>query len=173
MAPPKVKPFAGRVSMPRGYVLGRASHGDGPPELLDARQLDSMGIGGSARANQVAQVTGFGFVADGLMLNHELIGSGAFHRDVTFTDGLAGTIVTSLVPAHADAAFEIVAPDVSHIPTVVGHITFLAGMTTALVSWVGSSFTLSAGNPVSLYAPTPADTTLGFVTGIVMGKGAL
>lgn len=173
MAPPKVKPIGGRVVMPKGYLLGRASNGDGPPELISIDQLQGMGVAGAARANDTAQKTGFGFKIDGRMLDNEALGSGIFHRDVTFTDATPGTVINSLVPAHADAVLRLMSPDTFHIPAVVGTITFLAGTKAGILAWVGSSFTLTSGIVLSLVAPTPADTTLGFLNGIVMGRGAL
>lgn len=175
MAPPRIKGRAQRGgSIPGGYIWGRMpGAGPGDSQLLNVQHLRAFGVGGQNQAQAIAAAkAGFQFFAGGLLADHEVLGAGTWSRQVTFTDGDADTIVTALVAPTADADIEVWAPDEFAVPQQVGTIHFPAGVTTATVTWSGGSYVNPTGRVITLYAPTPADTTLADVTGYVTGEGA-
>lgn len=165
MSTPKIRLRGIRSRVPKGYILGRSSSGKGEVELLDLRSLRQIGVASSGSVARNKSPIGFGFYAEGLLANHELLGSAVFGIDVTFTDDATGTAVTCIIPPTADATLTLV----DNTLTQVGTIVFLAGATTATVAWAGGTYTLVAGTPLRLYAPTPADTTLADISGTVTG----
>ncbi len=165
MSTPKIRLRGIRSRIPTGYVLGRSSSGKGEVELLNLRQLSHIGVASAQAVARGKGAIGFGFFAEGLLLDHELLGSAVFGVNVTFSDGAEGTAVTCLLAATSDAEFTLV----DNTMVTVGTITFLAGETTATVAWVGGEYTLLAGTPLRLYAPTPADPTLADISGTVIG----
>lgn len=173
MSPPKIR-IPGLVGrgIPQGYVLGRlrgAHHGD--VQLLDLNHLRQFGVASGSSTQAAASIAGFTFNEQGLMTNKELLGTGSWAHDVTFTNDFPGTLVTADYAAAATAALTIW-ESIAGTPTHIGDITFTAGGLApihAVVTWVGGLHVVAAGNPVSLYGPTPADLTLGGVHGTVEG----
>lgn len=163
MAPPNIKPVQ-RGRMPKGYIIGRTSHGTGPLELLGVLGLRQAGIS-TAASNPQANHAGFGFFIQGLMLDGETIGSGSWGKTITFLDGGS---VTSQVPAHATAVFTI-QKIVGGAPSNVGTITFAAGSTVGVIAWSGGQVSFSTGDVVRLIAPNPHDPALADVTGNIDG----
>jgi hypothetical protein len=156
-----------RASMPQGYILGRAAGGDGEVQLLSLNALRGMGIAAAVDVSKLTSSAGFGFFDEGLYASNEKLGTAVFSRQVTFSNGDPGNIVTCLIPATASAVFNIVS---GAFNTLVGTITFAPGSKTAVVAWVGGSFVLPAGQTMTLYSPNPADTTLADVSGTVTGR---
>lgn len=155
--------------VPAGYILGRLpGTGDGPAQLLNLRDLTAFGVASASAAGPAAHDAGFGFNDGGLLGAGEYLGAGTWAHDVTFQNGNPGTSVTSLVPANANATFNI-QTYIAGILTTVGTIEFLAGTTVGVVTWLSPPVTIPAGVQIKLFAPSPADSTLASVTGIVVG----
>lgn len=158
-----------RASIPPNVLVGRAKGSRvGELQVLSPQDLRRMGIGSSADAQRSANLAGFTFFEEGLMLDKELLGQGSWSHDTAFVSGAAGDTVTSEVAAAADASLTMWAPDGGGIYIQVGTIAFAAGSTTATVTWT-AGFVLPAHKILKLYAPTPADATLSGVTGTVVG----
>lgn len=158
--------------IPDGYMLGRlkgAKHGD--VQLLDLSHLRQFGVASSATTKKDQSVSGFTFNETGLMLANELLGTGSWPHDVTFTNDFTDqTLVQADFSPAATAVMRILAT-IAGVPTQVGSITYLAGSPpiTATVAWVASPYVHLAGNPMSLYAPLAADAALANCHGIVAG----
>lgn len=154
-----------RDSIPPGYLLGRVSKGVGPVELISSGQAQAAGI---VPTPSPPSPVGFGFTVDGLMTDHQLIGSGVFSRDVNFSGaGNTGTSVKNILAATSSAAFTIYAT-LSGVPTLIGTITFAPGAFVGVVNFP-SAVLVPAGSAITLYAPTPADPTLGTITATITG----
>lgn len=151
-------------SMPGGFLLGRASPGSGAIELLRPSDLQKLGIN---TAGGPAAKHGFGFFIGGLMLDNELLGGVVLPEAISFKNGEFANVV-SLIPAAATAVFRIVVTDAG-VPTQVGTITFAAASMTGVVAWSPNPFVNKAGDFLQLYAPSPKDATLSFVSGTVAG----
>lgn len=158
----------GAKSYPTGYLVGRFSQGYGPLEFLGQSQLRGMGLASQDELTQRTSNAGFGFFAGGLLLDNETLGTTSFPFQVTFRDGNAATLVNCLVAPTGIATFRIMV-SYGGIPTQVGSIVFAAASNTGVVSWIGAELVLAAGEQITLLAPTPADATLGSVTGTVTG----
>lgn len=131
--------------------------------LNAANQATAAAQAAEAAAQAIINArTGFGFFDGGHLADHELLGAAVFSHNVKFTSPNAGNVVTALVGATGSPTFTMVVSGVT-----VGTIT-MAG-TVGTVAWSGGSYTLTAGTPISLFAPTPADATLASVSGIVIG----
>lgn len=172
MSPPKITVRgAGRSKgIPKGYILGRTSHGTGNVELLNLAELRKAGIASTSSVSTVAGTHGFGFFAGGLLLSNELLGSCTFPLDIVFTSPDAGSVVTSEFPASATAVLNVLAPDPSSgLDVVVGTFTFAAASKVAVVAWGAGTYTLKAGKVLKLRAPTPADAGLASVHGTISG----
>lgn len=162
--PPNIIMAGLRGSIPPGYLLGRKAGGVGPVQLISPDEAVAAGL--VPRPTPPPPV-GFGFTVDGLMSDHELIGSGVFSRDIEFSGGgNTGTTISCLLPATSSAAFTIIAT-LSGVPTQIGTITFAPGALSGVVAFTDT--VLPAGSPLTVYAPTPADATLGTVTATVTG----
>lgn len=157
--------------IPDGYILGRlkgAKHGD--VQLLDLNSLRQFGVASANATKKDQSLSGFTFSEGGRMLTNELLGSGSWPHDVTFTNDQAGTLVqcdpgftaTSTNPINIHAL-------ISGVDTLVGTITPAVGVLAAAVSWLTSPYVHLAGNALSLRAPSPADATWGNVHGTVTG----
>ena len=151
----------------KGVLLGRVG-GRGPVQVLRDIHFQQMGL--VTKGQIPPPTTGFNFYAGGLMLSNEDIGQGVWSHDETFENGIAGSIITSLFPAAATAVFDIY-QIVGGVPSVIGTITFAATSTAGVLN-VPAPVTVSAGNPVRLNAPNPADATLASVSGTVIGIAA-
>lgn len=160
--PPKIKTRRNR-RIPSGYLVGRLSGGHGDEELLRGADLLTLLAQQGLNTSGITQA-GFGFNEEGLMLNNELLGSGVFSKDVLFPSSVIADSVTAQTAAASNAVFNVKTGS-----TIRATITFLAGSLTGVVAWSGGQYTLPAGTVVSLYAPSPADTNLGWVTGLVEG----
>lgn len=167
----RVPGLSGR-GIPEGYILGRlrgAKHGD--VQLLDLGHLRQFGVAGGASTKKDQSVSGFTFNETGLMLANELLGTGSWPHDVTFTNDFTDqTLVQSDFSPTVSGVMRILAT-ILGVPTQVGSITFTAGTPpiTAAVSWVSSPYVHLAGNPMSLYAPLVANATLANCHGVVAG----
>lgn len=151
-------------SMPGGFLLGRASPGSGAIELLRPSDLQKLGI----NTNGGATVKhGFGFFIGGLMKDNELLGGVVLPEAISFSTGEFAT-VKSMIPATALAVFKIVVTTAG-VPTQVGTITFVAGAMIGAVAWSPNPFVNAVGDFLQLYAPSPKDATLSFVSGTVAG----
>jgi hypothetical protein len=167
--PPAIRIRGARTPAPPGTVLGRtAQGGKGDIQFLNLRALTGLGLASASGVVKALPPVGFGFTIDGLPGDHQLIGSGAFSRDVTFDGTDPGTTVTSILPAAANAVFTLTIL-ILGVPTIVGTITFAAGSTTGAVVW-SPPLDLLAGTFFSLWAPTPADATLASINGLVIGR---
>jgi len=157
--------------IPEGYILGRlrgSKHGD--VQLLDLNHLRQFGVANAASTKKDSTVAGFTFSETGLMLDNELLGSGSWGHDVTFTNDYPGSSVS------CDPGFTSTATNPMHIhaliggvDTIVGTITPAVGVLAATIAWLTSPYVHAAGNPLSLRGPTPADATWGNVHGTVVG----
>lgn len=163
MSPPRIKMRGNRTPIPTGYLVGRVSSGRGDQELINLQSLRQMGIATHQDVAASVNPAGFGFFAGGHLADHELLGAAVFARPVQFVSPDPANVVTSLVGATGAAAFTMVVGGLT-----VGTIT-MAG-TVGTVAWSGGNYTLAAGTPMSLFAPTPADATLASVSGIVTGS---
>jgi len=152
-----------RYGIPSGYFLGRVDAGEGPAQLIAIDDVIRAAGGGKTNVPAV----GFGFYDGGRLNDHELLGAATFSRNVKFPGSRSST-VTAVIPASAMAVFTMVDPTL----TTVGTITFAAGSTTGVIAWSPSPYTLAAGQPLQLYAPTPADPALAFISGLVNGSFA-
>ena len=155
-------------NVPNGVLIGRQPglSGRGPMQVLDLRQLVSMGLaGGKATSSRLAQA-GFSFYAGGLLAAGEDLGAGSWGHAVTFTNGL-GSSVVSLAPATSMAVFDIYAIT-GGVPSVIGTITFSGGSTTGVVNFP-SLVVLPPNTTLRLNAPSSADATLASVSGTVYG----
>lgn len=165
----KIRIRGARSSIPQGTIIGRAKGSRvGELQVLGPGDLARMGFANAAQVNKLANLAGFTFFEDGLMLVKELLGQGSFSHDTAFVSGASGDTVTSESAAAADAALTMWAPDSGGIYVQVGSITFAAGTKVGVVVWT-AGFVLPAHKIIKLYAPTPADATLAGVTGTVVG----
>ncbi len=146
-----------------GYLLGRIGSGRGPVQLLRSSQLKSIGVASTGAVQAATSAAGFGFFDGGHLLDHELLGTAVFSRDILFVSPDASDVVTALIASTGTAVFTMVVG-----VTTVGTITFTSS-TTGVVAWTGGAYTLPHGTPIQLFAPTPADATLASVSGIVSG----
>lgn len=170
MSPPKIRIRGARASIPAGSLIGRVQGGRvGELQVLRPQDLARMGLGANASQQRAANLSGFTFFEEGLMLAGELLGQGAWAHDVQFSTGAAGDAVHSEVAATADAALTVWAPDLSNIYVQVATITFAAGTTTGVIAWTPGPFLLLGGKILKLYGPAVADLTLAGVTGVVVG----
>lgn len=160
---PRIKIRGIRQVVPTGYLLGRISSGAGDAELLNLQSLRQFGVAASSDVQQAVSAIGFGFYAGALLLNNELLGTAVFNHDVLFEDGGDGSAVNALVPPASAAVFNMKVG-----LTTVGTIQ-ISTSGVATIVWSGGSYVLTAGTPLSLYAPTPADATLASVSGIISG----
>lgn len=157
---------AGR-SIPQGYIIGRTSKGRGPLELLDQTTLAALGVATNKSVAPALHAAGFRFYVGGLPLTNEEIGSGVWGHDVSFQNGVDGSVITSLIAATSTAVWTIKVT-VAGVLQSIGTITFAAGSTVGVLNWT-APVTISAGNPISLWAPNPQDATLASITGVVQG----
>ena len=122
---------------------------------------DQIGSGGG--------VEGFAINTTNLFADREELGSTYFDTDVTFPSVYDTTRVTCELPAASNASCLIFERN-GAVETQVGTIDFLAGSDTGTVTWSPTSpYTLLAGRRIKIYAPTPRDAALSFVTGYVPG----
>jgi hypothetical protein len=127
---------------------------------------DGDGIAGNPTIYRLGP-DNFGFNIGGLMTAGEYLGSAVYDDDVLFPSVLKPPVVVSEFPATASAVFNIKSRT-GAVETQRGTITFAAGGTTGTVAWSGV-YTLPAGDRIKLYGPTPKDTTLSMITGLVPG----
>lgn len=168
MARPVVRVRGVRVAIPKGYVLGRASTGIGAVELLDTRRLRQIGVASAASTADAPLKQGFGFSAEGLLLNNEFLGSAVWPQDVIFTADNPASVLNALMPATSDASFQFLSSSLD----LLGTYTVPAGETTGVLSWVTDPYTHPAGTPMLVYAPTPNDASLGSISASVLGVPA-
>lgn len=109
---------------------------------------------------------GFSFNVGGRPEADEQLGAGVWTVDIHFENGQPYEIV-SLLPAAASAVFSL-RHQVGFGWVDIGTITFGAGATTGTLAWT-APITIIAGNPVSLWGPSPQDATLSNITGMVTG----
>ncbi len=158
-------------NIPAGYLVGRASRGRGPMELIDSASLGQVGLASAKQVNAQAAQVGFRFFVGGRPAAGEEIGSGNWAYDVLFENGQSPTSqIVSLTPAHASAVWNIKIL-VAGVYTTIGTITFAAASMVGVLNWP-SPVTVPAGVPLSLWAPNPQDSTLASITGTVYGSKA-
>lgn len=153
---------------PSGYIVGRASAGEGPLELLNLRDLQGLGVASRQQAAQGSARHGFGFSITGRPGNGQVIGIGVWPKAMTFTSAAAGDSVVATVGAHAMAVFNMQAL-VMGVFTTVGTITFAANGTVGAVAWTGGQYLLAANAQLKLIAPSPQDAALADISGTVIG----
>lgn len=163
MSPPQIKIRGIRQVVPTGYILGRISQGSGDAELLNLQSLRQMGVAASADVDNATAVRGFGFFAGGLLLANELLGTAVFSVNVLFESNDGVSVVTPLVAPTASATFNM-RVGLSTVGTILIHTNGSSDIT-----WIGGRYELTAGSPLSLYAPSPADATLASVSGTISG----
>lgn len=155
-------------TMPQGYILGRTSGGTGDVELLSPAQLRRLGIKQGRGAG--SRTAGFGFFAEGLLDDNEVIGAAIFPFDVTYVDGDENTIASCQIKPTATATFKLMSIDSGGLPVQVGSIVFTSASYTGTVSWVGGTFLQVEGKPVQVNAPTPDDGALASPSATVTGS---
>jgi len=158
-------------NIPSGVLLGRLpGAGKGDVQLLQLGNLQSMGIATQVQIQQQFSRAGFGFFDSGVLPSGLLLGSGVWARNVVFGGAGSSYTITSLIPAAATAVFHIYALP-GGVPTLIATITFSAGSKVGVLAWTSPPYTLIAGTSLQLYAPSPADTQLASVSGLVNGQG--
>lgn len=169
MPPPKIRIRGARSSIPAGSLIGRVKGGRvGELQVLKPSDLARLGIGSSAAQARVSNLAGFTFFEEGLMLDHELLGQGAWAHATSFVSGAAGDVITADLAATSDAFLEMWAPDTFGVYYKAGTIEIAAGTKTGVVVWT-PSLLLPKGKVLKLYGPTPPDATLAGVGGTVVG----
>lgn len=146
----------------RGKLIGRLA-GRGPAQLLDGFQLRQMGIQRPSN-NQLANEAGFTFSTDGIPAINQFIGRGVWTRDIHFHNSDPNNSVTALSGATGTPSFRMLTDALA----VLGTIQFTAP-TVAVVVWASDPYIHVAGQGLNLWAPTPADGSLGRISGRVVG----
>ena len=156
-------------NIPAGYLVGRASRGRGPMELIDGASLGQVGIASKQSQNAQAAQCGFRFFVGGRPGAGERIGAGVWGHSVTFENGQSPTsVIASLTPATSSAVWQIETL-IAGVWTVIGTITFNAASLVGVLNWT-APVTIPAGQQVALYAPASQDATLADITGTVYGS---
>lgn len=154
--------------VPRGYFLGRTSHGHGRVELIDA-QAAAAANGPLASVNQQIQNQkarhGIGFQAAGLLTINELLGQASCPSNMSFVNSDPLTNVTAQVPPTSTAVMNL---NVNNV--LAATITFSPGVQAGVVNWLSSPYNIAAGAIIMIYGPSPADTTLAYVVGTINGS---
>ena len=145
-----------------GVLLGRMS-ARGPVQLLNAQQQRQLGIRAPSN-NQLAHQAGFTFSVGGIPANNEFVGQGSWSRALTFHNSDPNNSVLALSGATGTPSMRMLLADLSE----VGSIQFLTP-TVGTVVWTSDPYIHPAGVPLLLYCPTPADATLGQISGRVVG----
>lgn len=146
----------------RGRLIGRVG-GRGPAQLLGDATLRGMGLKAPSN-NQLAHMAGFTFSTDGVPGNNQFIGRGVWTRDLHFHNSDPNNGVVAASGATGTPSFRMLTDGF----VVLGTIQFTAPFA-AVVVWVSDPYTHPAGVGLNLYAPTPADASLGRVSGRVVG----
>ncbi len=131
--------------------------------------LTTEGAGADPQWAQQQGDSGFGFFCSGLIAAGATVGTAVYGFAITFDDTDTDNIFVSTLPAHSNAVFNLIAPDIHGLPTTVGTITFLAGAKTGTLAWTSNPYTLPAATPLQLFGPNPADSTLANVSGLCFG----
>lgn len=156
---------------PAGYLVGRVSHGRGPLELIDQAALAALGIATTKGVAATTNSAGFRFYIGGRPGAGEEIGSGNWGHDVFFENGQTPTsVIAALVAATSSAVFDIKI-QMAGVYTTIGTITVGAASLIGVLNWL-APVTITAGTPISLWAPAVQDTTLANITGSVYGSKA-
>lgn len=173
MSPPPIKVRgAGRSKgIPKGYVLGRTSHGTGDVELLSLAELRKIGIASTGDVGQAMDsAASFGFAYDRPISS---ITPSVALRDVDA--GVAWTISAAPLFGSHQARIDGAGPTVSTTFTIkvagaaVGTFTFAIGA-------VSATFTIAADAPVginetvTIVAPASLNGMSGTLYGTVLGK---
>jgi hypothetical protein len=144
-----------RARIPQGYLVGRSDSGDGRLQLIGPRELqtllNTMGIG--AAQNPGAPPT-INFFAQGLLLNNEYLGQLNFTKSVLFQAGLPtgqGSCLTA--PADANQSLSLRKNGVEWATVDYAQTT---GTTATFTCAADTQF--DAGDVLTLWAPTPADS---------------
>lgn len=141
---------------------------------LDTALTAAMALplsGEQAVAAVVAEKIGFGFGALGLLSDNAIMGPpGSWPVDVVFTASNPNSYLNALAstPAAADAVFRIMTDTL----ILLGTFTVAAGAHHGILAWVTDPYIHPANAPLFVFAPTPADATLGNVNALVVGKAA-
>lgn len=146
----------------RGVLIGRRS-AFGPLQLLTDDMLRGMGLKAPSN-NQLAHQAGFTFSTDGIPGDNQFVGSGAWSKDIHFHNSDPNNVVTALSGATGTPSFRMLDASFAQLGTVQ-FTTPLIG----IVTWASDPYIHPAGTIMQLYAPTPADATLGRVHGRVVG----
>lgn len=167
MRPPNIRVpgLSSKLGVPggvRGKLLGRMS-ARGPVQLLDDLALRQMGLKAPSN-NQAAHEAGFTFSTDGLPGNNQFIGRGTWSKAISFHNSDPNNSVTALSSATGTPSFRML----DDALVLLGTIQFTAPLI-AVVTWLSDPYIHPVGAGLNLYAPTPADATLGRVSGRVVG----
>lgn len=161
----KVPGLVSKVGVPggvAGILLGRLS-ARGPVQVLTPAMQRQLGIRAPSN-NQLAHEAGFTFSTDGIPANNQFIGRGVWSKDLHFHNADPNNAVTALFGATGTPSFRMLTDAL----VLLGSIQFTTP-TAAVVTWVSDPYIHPAGVALNLYAPTPADATLGRVNGRVVG----
>jgi hypothetical protein len=157
---------------PSGYLVGRASRGRGPLELMDAAGLAAVGIATKASQNAQAAQCGFRFFVGGRPGAGEKIGQGVWGHPVAFENGQSpASVVTSVIPAASTAVWHIETL-IAGVWSVIGTITFSTASFVGVLNWT-AAVTIPSGQPVALYAPASQDATMADISGSIYGSTAI
>ncbi len=146
-----------------GIVLVGRVGGLGALQILTDEQLRAAGVKTPSN-NSLAHQAGFTFSTDGIPADNQFIGRGVWSRDIHFHNSDANNVVTALSGATGTPSFRMLTDGLVQL----GTIQFTTP-TRAVVTWASDPYIHIAGQGMLLYAPTPADTTLGRVSGRVVG----
>ncbi len=137
---------------------------------LDGYVLTTHGAGANPTWVKPQGANGFGFFCQGLLSANVQVGAAIYGFGISFDDTNTDNIFVSAVPATASAVFNLVAPDIHGLPSVVGTITFAAGSKTGTLAWTTNPYTLPARTSLQLFTPATADATLADISGLCFGS---
>ena len=148
-----------RQIIPSGYVIGRASPGEGDAELIHMSQLAAAAVktGIVPPAGGVAST-----LAVGVMINsfagvnkNGYMPLAVLHKAIKLPAATLADLVTCRVAPTVDIHFTIVTDvatfQIDRTSGYLGTITVLAGQLTGTVAWVGSPTLLPRGTVIYLY----------------------
>jgi hypothetical protein len=118
-----------------------------------------------ANIQRINQLPGFSFNDTGLLSPGENLGSGNWPHDVVWDPAAASWSIQAGFPPTGSVTFPIKAI-LSGVPTQIAHIDIAAGAFTGTLV-IPSVYTLPPNTVFEFIAPSPADTTLANVSGIV------